>query len=167
MMSGERDQEFEGWYSANYSRVLAAVHIVCGDSALAEDATHTACVRALEKWSSVREMRSPTGWVVRVGINAAKRSQSRRIRGRVLERNLTQPSSTLDRHADHELWDRVGQLPKRQREAIVLRYVDDLEQKDVASVLEIAPGTAAASLHQARASLRSSQLFEGNDGTTG
>jgi RNA polymerase sigma factor (sigma-70 family) len=51
---------------------------------------------------------------------------------------------------DPELWNAVAALPVRQREAIVLRYVGDLTERDVASVLGISEGAASAALVAAR-----------------
>ena len=52
------------------------------------------------------------------------------------------------------LWDAVRSLPPRQRTAIVLHYVADMSQEQVAGVMGIAPGTVAATLHAARDTLR-------------
>jgi DNA-directed RNA polymerase specialized sigma24 family protein len=44
----------------------------------------------------------------------------------------------------------VAALPLRQREAIVLRYVGDLTERDVARVLGISEGATSAALVAAR-----------------
>ena len=46
-------------------------------------------------------------------------------------------------------------LPDRQREAIALRYLLDLEQHEVAEAMGVRPGTVASTLHAARAQLAS------------
>jgi RNA polymerase sigma factor (sigma-70 family) len=45
-------------------------------------------------------------------------------------------------------------LPRRQREVVVLRYLVDLSEQDVAAVLGIAPGTVKAHSHRGLAALR-------------
>lgn len=155
MMMRKRSSEFDEWYRDSYPRVLAAVQVVCGDTAFAEDATHTAYVRALERWSTVRQMESPTGWVVRVGVNVAKRSFLRRIKGASVERQTSGSDTWTDQYTDHDLWEQVQRLSKQQRLAIALRYIEDLSQAEVATILGTAPGTAGATLNQARSSLRS------------
>lgn len=45
-------------------------------------------------------------------------------------------------------------LPRRQRETIVLRYLCDLPEADVASALGLSAGTVKTHLHRALASLR-------------
>ncbi len=40
---------------------------------------------------------------------------------------------------DDELWGHVARLPERQREAIVLKYVGDLDHRAVAALLDTTP----------------------------
>lgn len=48
----------------------------------------------------------------------------------------------------------LAQLPDRQREAVVLRYFEDLSVEETAAAMECAPGTVKASVHQALRKLR-------------
>ena len=50
----------------------------------------------------------------------------------------------------------VARLPERQRLVLFLRYYADLDYESIARVLAIRPGTVAATLHSAHASLRAS-----------
>jgi DNA-directed RNA polymerase specialized sigma24 family protein len=52
-----------------------------------------------------------------------------------------------------EVWDLVRALPERQRIAVVLRYVADLTEPDIAIAMGIARGTVASTLAAARARL--------------
>ena len=145
--------DFDSWYRSEHKNVLAVVTMLCGqDHARAEDATNDAFVKALERWPSVREMESPGGWVTRVAVNKAKRSL--RLRGRRIRQLDANKVAVEDRHLDGELWRAVKELPARQRHALILRYIDDYSQKQIAAELDIAPGTAAATLSQARTNLR-------------
>ena len=49
-----------------------------------------------------------------------------------------------------ELWDIVRSLPERQGKAVVLRYVADLPENEIAEVMGITRGTVAATLRDAR-----------------
>ncbi len=49
-----------------------------------------------------------------------------------------------------EVWDLVRALPDRQRTALVLRYVADLAERDIASVMGVTRGTVASTLSDAR-----------------
>lgn len=53
-----------------------------------------------------------------------------------------------------ELWSRVQQLPARQRAVVVLRYYEDLSEREIADVLGVAPGTVKSLASAAMAKLR-------------
>ncbi len=146
------DLDFERWYRQEHHRVLTALAVAGGDVEIAREATDEAFVRAYERWSRVRVMDSPGGWLYRVALNELRR----RARRQTLEREL------LRRHhrqrldpaqppiADPSLWDAVRGLPRRQRSAVALRYVLDLTERDVAATMGISRGAASATLTAAR-----------------
>jgi DNA-directed RNA polymerase specialized sigma24 family protein len=49
--------------------------------------------------------------------------------------------------------DAVESLPPRERAAVMLRYVADLTQRDIARAMRVSPGAVAASLHAGREKL--------------
>jgi RNA polymerase sigma-70 factor, ECF subfamily len=123
--------------------------VIGGDAEAARDAVAEAFSRAYERWPRVAAMDSPSGWVYRVALNELRRRMRRRaLESRWLRRERPRPISPPD--IDPELWDAVATLPSRQREAIVLRYVGDLTERDVARVLGISEGAASAALVAAR-----------------
>lgn len=128
--------------------------LISGDVEVAEDAVGEACARTLARWSRVRTMQSPTGWNYRVAVNVARR----RLRRQALEARLLRreppPRPIPAAEAHPELWAALRALPARQRQAMALRYVADLPEREVAQVMGIAPGTVAATLHAARTRLR-------------
>lgn len=144
--------EFEGWYRAEYPRLVAWLAVAAGNVGVAEDAASEAFARAFARWDRVSRMASPTGWTYAVALNFVRRHERRRaLERRVL---LRQPRSSIPPPAvSPEVWDALRALPLRQRTAIALRYVLDLPQGEIADVMGIAPGTVSATLVAARATL--------------
>lgn len=144
---------FDGWYRAIHPRVIGVVFVACGDPDLAADATDEAFARALLRWPAVQEMQSPTGWVCRVALNVMRR----RLRRRMLEARLLAARrpvpAVVEPQVHTELWAAVRRLPERRRLAILLRYVGDLTESDVAEVMGISRGAVSAALSAARADL--------------
>ncbi len=64
-----------------------------------------------------------------------------------------QPADVVIPTADEQLWARVRALPAAQRDAIIMRYVDDLALADIASVLGCSEGTVKTHLQRARRTL--------------
>ena len=50
--------------------------------------------------------------------------------------------------------DYLNGLNERQREAVVLRFFEELSVEDTAAAMNCAPGTVKATVHQALRSLR-------------
>ncbi len=59
-----------------------------------------------------------------------------------------------DVHLRLAMAERLAALPRRQRAAVVLRYVHDLSDEDIAAILRCRTGTVHALLSRARAALR-------------
>lgn len=147
---------FDDWYRQSYGSVLSAVSAYClGDHSTAEDVTNEAFVTALEDWSRVAEMAAPTAWVAKVAINSASRTFRRRKRRIELVNSQRLELFATDSQRDFDLWESLEKLSPRQRKALVLRYIEDLSQADVAQRMGVALGTATATLTHARGNLRS------------
>jgi RNA polymerase sigma factor (sigma-70 family) len=140
--------DFEGWYVTEHARLVASLLLVTGDLELAREAVDEACLRALIRWPRVARMTSPGGYVYRIALHEAWR----RRRRAALERRLLarrRVDSIVPAPAE-EAWDLVRKLAPRQRSAIVLRYVADLTEADVARAMGISRGTVSSTLVDAR-----------------
>jgi RNA polymerase sigma factor (sigma-70 family) len=150
---------FEDFYGDVQPRLLAALVAFSGDVDLAAEAVDEAFVRALVHWPRVGSMASPAGWVYRVAVNVARRQAQRRDRERATAHRLASNEGLTAPEARPgglgiEVRELVGQLPDRQRLAVVLRYVGDLPEADIARVMGIRRSTVSATLGKARANLQ-------------
>jgi RNA polymerase sigma factor (sigma-70 family) len=140
--------DFDAWYAAQRPRVYLSLLALSGDPDLAADATDEAFTRAVAHWKRVRAMESPGGWVQRVGLNVLRRRLRRGRTEKQLLRVSVRPPEVSP--PSGEIWDLVHALPERQRVAVVLRYVADLTEPDIAVAMGIARGTVASTLAAAR-----------------
>jgi DNA-directed RNA polymerase specialized sigma24 family protein len=92
------------------------------------------------------------GWLFVAAKRTWQRSRWRRRIFHPLE--LVRGSIRSDRDEEIDLLVELGRLTERQRTVIVARYVLGLTQAEVAELLGIAPGTVAATAHQATSLLR-------------
>jgi RNA polymerase sigma factor (sigma-70 family) len=141
---------FEDAFRELYPRAHALAYRMLGNRQAAEDVAAETMARALMRWNRLDRDRLP-GWVLRVAANQS--IDLMRRKGRVLEPGVVDlEDSTTLRLA---LADALRRLPKRQREAVALRYLSDLSEADTAAVLGIAPGSVKVHVHRGLASLRS------------
>ena len=146
----------------HYPRVVAGLALTCDSRALAEDAVQEALVRAWERSERGEEIRSIDAWVSVVATNLV-RSRFRRLRVERRERSRrahdAHAGSSVGWPAGEAAEDRLqvvralAALPRRQREATVLRYYLDLDVAEVARALGVSEGTAKTTLHRARVAL--------------
>ena len=152
-------ESFDAWYDREHDRMIATLLLTTGDLELAVEGVDEACSRALERWPRVSTMDSPSGWAYRVAMNYARRIARRRTTEARLFRKLV-PQPDLPAPAG-EIWDLVASLPQRQRQVVMLRYVAELRELEIAAVLGISRGTVSSTLHDARQRL--GQLLNEND----
>jgi RNA polymerase sigma-70 factor (ECF subfamily) len=145
--------EFEHWYRREHDRVVNSLYLISGSVDAARDATDEAFARAAARWSRVRRMTSPAGWTFRVALNVLRRE----MRGRTREADALRRRATdevfVAQSPDPDLWHAVAALPDRQRATIVLRYIADLPEAEIAEALGVTRGTVASNLAHARESL--------------
>jgi len=149
---GVKEETFEPWFRREYPRVLGALILAIDNRDVAEEATAEAFARAYEKWERVGKMGSPGGWIYTVALNVARRGIRRRTMERILLRKF-HATTEVPPDTGFELWDVVRKLPPRERTAIVLRYVGDLKESEVAKAMGISNGGVAKTLSVARSHL--------------
>src|SRR5665213_4019708 len=151
MMSGESDDDYDAYFRRMFPRAVAVARRVTVDDARAKDAAQIAFERAYSRWPRVRLLEWRDAWVLRVTINEAIR-QTRPL-------PLAPPIQPASDETDlvdlrHSLVEALQRLPRRQREAVTLRYLTDLSEIEVANVLEISRGSVKTHLHRGLAALR-------------
>lgn len=146
-----RPLSFEEFYRQTWESVYRPLAVVLNDPALASEAVDEAMTRAFERWATVSKMENPAGWVYRVASNWA-RSWLRRARR---ARPLHEPNTGwVDRLPEPGLAKAITGLSPAHREVVVLRYLLDWSETEVADALHVRRGTVKSRLSRALAQLR-------------
>ena len=153
--------EFEDEFDELAALAYRTAFRIVGTRADAEEIVQDTMVKAYARWSRVRSHARP--WVCRVAANDAIGLVRKRTR-RDAPRTLRLSGEQADLHDGAitrlDLQRLMLDLPKRQRDVIVLRYLADLTEAQVADELGISVGTVKAHAHRALAALRTSALTE-------
>jgi len=148
---GEGHSDFATWYRTTHPKVVTSLLLTTGDLHAAQEAADEAFARAYMRWRRVSLMGSPTGWTYRVAFNILRRRWRRAaLEKTMLLRRL--PPAAIPAPAG-ETWEAVRHLPERQRTAVVLRYVADLTEVEVAEAMGTSRSTVSSSLTAAKRSL--------------
>ncbi len=136
--------------------MLAIGLALLGDDDEAREVAQETMLRLQQQWSHVSTLDRPGAWCRRVALNLASDTLRARTRRRRLTARLASAPAAEVALADWDttFWAAVGELPERQRSAIVLHYVQDLRVEDIAEVLEKPVGTVKSDLSRARDWLR-------------
>jgi len=148
----DRHLGFEAFYRETHGGLVTSMLLVTGDAELAREATDEAFARAVGAWGRVSEMASPAGWTYRVALNVVRRRARRAgLERRLLSRQAPPPDVPAPAG---EAWAIVADLPPRQRTAVVLRYVADLTEPQIAQAMGVSRSTVSSTLADASAALR-------------
>jgi RNA polymerase sigma-70 factor (ECF subfamily) len=146
---------FDDLFRTHYDRLVRGLTVVCGDREQAADAVQEAFVKAHLRWRRIGRYDDPIGWVRRVALNQL-RDDHRRItrKRRALIRLAARTPAAEQPGEPDELGRLLAQLPRQQRVATALYYVDGLSVAEIATTLDLAEGTVKSHLHDARERLR-------------
>ena len=149
------DLVFEEAFEELYTRAYGVAFQLLGRRSEAEDVAQETLARAFVRWRKVRAYAE--AWVVRVAGNLAIDAWRRLRRvdtdASTERRGATAPGPDEQRVDLHRALDR---LSRRQREVIVLRFLADLPEAEVAKALGCSVGTVKQHASRGLATLRNS-----------
>ncbi len=117
--------------------VLRVCRAVLGPHADAEDAWSETFLAALRAWPDLPVDANVEAWLVTIAHRKAIDVTRRRQRQAVPTEHLPdQPSTTgLPDQSASGIWQAVGELPTKQRQAIAYHYLGGLPHREVAAIL--------------------------------
>ena len=127
-------------YTRHVPAAIRLAYLLTGERAQAEDLAHDAFVRCVGRFAHLHAREAFHAYLRRAVVNlhtsGVRRSIVERdwIR-RERAREIGMASSMPDVDARMDLWQALSTLPARQRAALVLRYYEDLSERDVAVTL--------------------------------
>ncbi|MGC9974512.1 MAG: RNA polymerase sigma factor [Gaiellaceae bacterium] len=150
----------EDVYSRRYQAFRGALAGIAGSYELAHDVVQESFARALKRRADFRRDGPLEAWIWKIALRVAyeMRGPANELElADAFEPSLPQPER------DEALAAALHELSPRRRLVVFLRYVADLDYRDIARVCEISEGTVAATLAQAKAALAAS-LDRSNQG---
>lgn len=132
-----------------------------GNPDRARDATQETAVRFLAQLRNFRGDSQLRTWAYGIALNVVREMRRKTVWQLPEDGPLDNPAPDPgpDESASHSeqrtlLLDLLKDLPDRQREAITLRFFEELSVDDAARAMNCAPGTVKATVHQALRSLK-------------
>lgn len=143
-------QDYADVFAAHHRRALRLAYLLTTDAAAAEDVVATAFTKVYPHWQRGR-VDDVGAYLRRAVANEARSSLRRRYRRRERDAELHGDRrgqlTATERLVEHDaMWAAVRALPERMRQVVVLRYYEDLSERETADVLGVSTGTVKSSL---------------------
>lgn len=157
------EAEFDAYAGARWNRLVRTAYLLTGDHHEAEDLVQSTLAKVFRRWPTIRQLDDPDAYLHRALIN---NNRSRHRRQRVLHLLTPDPPDRPagpaapggfgpDDDGEHAaLAQALAELPPRQRAVVVLRFWEDLSERQVAEVLGCTPGTVKSQASRALRKLR-------------
>lgn len=150
--------DFESWMSARQGRLLRTAYLLTGDVHAAEDLVQTALAKLYLAWDRVATAPSIDAYARKILVNEHTSTWRRLWR----HREVVSDTSGHDVPVTSEeydgvraaLWEAVRALPERQRAVVVLRYYEQLSERETADALGVTVGTVKSQASRALDTLR-------------
>ncbi|MEV0720479.1 SigE family RNA polymerase sigma factor [Asanoa sp. NPDC050611] len=159
-------EEFREFVELRYGDLLRIAYLLTGSAHDAEDLVQSALLKVMRRW---RKVDDPLAYLRRTMANQHislwHRVRSREVVGAAPPEPVT--DDTADRVVRRQaLVDALRGLPPRTRVVVVLRYLDDLPEAEVAAMLGWPVGTvkshASRGLARLRTVLDAPELLKGS-----
>ena len=151
---------FQTLVDAHWRDVARLAHALAGPVD-GDDVAQQAWTKALAAYPSLRSARNLRGWLLTITHRCAMDAHRGRARRAVPHEDVASLASAAPAAPaadatlpDEPLWRLVDALPPRQREAVVLKYVADLDHPTIAAILGTSPAMSRRLVSDALAILR-------------
>jgi RNA polymerase sigma-70 factor (ECF subfamily) len=176
VVAARRDpRAFEALYRKYVAQVYNFALYELRDTHAAEDLTAQVFMRALDGLPGFREQSEPPGssfrvWLFQICRNAIanERRRVRRHPESPLEFALEMPSAddvqteALQREQLGRAWQAITDLPTERRQALVLRFVEEMSTREIGEVLGRSEGATRVLIHRALRTV-AAQIGRGSD----
>ena len=172
--TGVTANDFDEVVRRHQRRVFRFLFMLLRDADEADNLTQECFLRAYQSMGSFRGESSMETWLLRIAANLVrdqarnrKRSFWKRLLGleepegaaRVASPHPSPERCVLAREEVQAVWRAADQLAEQQRAVFLLRFVEEMELSEIASVLGLQVGTVKSHLFRALQSVRA-QLKE-------
>lgn len=162
---GNRPEERISRMIQTYEKdLLRLCHVYLKDSSMAEDAVQETFLKAYKNLHTFRSESSEKTWLIRIAINVCKDMQRTswfRNIGRMVNLDDVQIPQVQEPDVRSAIVSEIMRLPKKHKEVVLLYYYEDMNQSEIAEILNVSVTTVHRRLEKARILLK--DMLEGGN----
>ncbi|WP_203338100.1 SigE family RNA polymerase sigma factor [Nocardioides limicola] len=149
-------------YAAHWPELVRLAVLLTGETGVGEEVVQDAFIALHRRWSRLDDHGRAAGYLRTSVVNGCRSLLRHR---KVVERQLEQARHRLDHQESADaavlrearrdaVLAALGQLPRRQREVLVLRHYLDLSESEIADTLGVSRGSVKTHASRGAAALR-------------
>jgi RNA polymerase sigma-70 factor (sigma-E family) len=158
---------FEEYAASAWAWLYRSSYLLTGNHADAEDLAQQTLEQAYRSWAKVSRADQPVAYLRRMQTNlyiSQRRPKARKLELLTDAPPEPRPAPTAGPEDRMVLWPHVASLAPRQRAVIVLRYYEQLSEREIAEALGCSTGNVKSTAHRALQALRAAIGHEAHDG---
>ena len=159
------NKDFEEIFREHYLLVFRTAYGVTGRAEDAEDVVQTIFLRLSQRETSPDLTKNPKGYLYRAAVNLSLNVVQARQRRSIenvedvehvegVAASLPAPAPSRAEEIHRKLYEAIAELGPKAAEVLILRYVHNYSDAQIAKLLGTSRGTIAVSLYRSRARLK-------------
>ncbi|GAA4865766.1 MULTISPECIES: SigE family RNA polymerase sigma factor [Saccharopolyspora] len=150
----DRPLTLEDLYRQHRMRLVRLAILLVDEPATAEDVVQEAFTGLYRNWGKLRDARAAVGYLRTAVVNGSRSVLRRRKTAREYQpphqADARSAESLAMLSAEHQaVVAALGELPRRQREVLVLRYYGDLSEAEISEATGVSRGTVKSTASRA------------------
>ena len=154
----EREAGFGQLYREQWWQMLRTARALVDDNETAEDVVQDAFTAVYAHWGRLRDQGAARQYLRISVVNASRSILRRRRVARIgamrLRAERGMPLDGVQEGLFPDVLALLAGLPRRQREVLVLRFIDDLSDREIAATTGLAEGNVRSAASRGMAALR-------------
>lgn len=146
-------QDFQEMVEEHQHRIYGFALALTGNHHDAEDVAQEAFIRAHRALGTYSEARrrelKESAWLHKIALNVFRNRRRAEKVTVPIDAIAEPPADGLSPERTSELREALTRLPRRYREAVVLRHVQGLPYEEISRLMEVPEGTLKSDVHRA------------------
>jgi RNA polymerase sigma-70 factor, ECF subfamily len=141
-------------YEHYFEKVYKTAYYILKNEEQAKDATHDTFIKVFKNLGKINQQSKINAWITTIATRTAIDIYNKNKKQIVYELK-EEYVSTTDQFNDKkdELENYLNVIPPEQKQVLVLKYIEDLTEKEIANQLSIKLGTVKSRIYRAKEKL--------------
>lgn len=152
-------------YEGYFEKVYKTTYYILKNEELAKDATHDTFIKVFKNLGKIKQQSKINAWITTIATRTAidiYNKNKRKLTYEFIEENHVSDSDEFDYTKD-ELENYLDNIPPEQKQVLILKYMEDLTEKEIAKRLSMKLGTVKSKIFRAKQKLYKQYKLGGED----